>query len=93
MKDYQLADSTGFPFALRTGTISSKTGSLDVPCTLESNVKSLYAYLYGEENYQPSAIVQDISSYIEKQSGYDENDATDYGYGTTQTSDGSESSK
>lgn len=90
MKDYELADTTGFPFALCTGTLSSKTGSLDVPCTLESNVKDLYAYLYGEENYEPSAIVQDISSYIEKQSGYDESDAVDYGYGTTQTSDDSE---
>jgi LCP family protein required for cell wall assembly len=88
MKDYTLADTTGFPFALRTGTLSSKTGSLDVPCTLESNVKSLYAYLYGEENYEPSAVVQDISDYIEKQSGFTEEDAVDYGYGTEQTSDG-----
>jgi hypothetical protein len=33
-------------------------------------------------------VVQDISDYIEKQSGFTEEDAVDYGYGTEQTSDG-----
>ena len=93
MKDYTLADTTGFPFALQTATWSSSVGSVDVPCTLESNVKELYAYLYDDDDYEPSAVVQDISDEIASQTGYDETDAVDYGYGTTQTSDGEDSSE
>lgn len=76
MSDYTIASSSGFPFALTTGTYGSK-GSLDIPCTLASNVTEEYKYLFGED-HTPSETVQDISDSIEKFSGKDESDAVDY---------------
>ena len=35
-----------------------------VPVNLANNVTQLHAFLFGEENYQPSQTVQDISSQI-----------------------------
>ena len=40
-----------------------------IPATLESNVVSLHTFLYGEENYQPSSTVKNISAHIAEVSG------------------------
>jgi len=77
MSDYTLADTTGFPFTMATGTFG-KRGSLDVPCTLESNVTALYEYLYGETDYVPSSTVQSISDAIVNLTGYTEDSAVEY---------------
>ncbi len=75
---YKLADTAGFPFKLTTETIGSK-GSVDVPCTLESNVEEMYSWLFGEDDYEPSSTVKKISDYIERTTGDTEEDAVDYG--------------
>lgn len=80
-KEYNLSQKAGFPFALATGSFGS-AGSLDVPCTLEANVKMLYLFLYDDATYEPSSTVQDISTTIETMTGYHEGAAQDYGYGT-----------
>ena len=53
---------------------------MDVPCTLESNVRKLYQILYNETDYEPSEKVQEISEAIVKRTGKDEDDALDYGF-------------
>ncbi|MBQ1749212.1 MAG: LytR family transcriptional regulator, partial [Lachnospiraceae bacterium] len=64
-----------------------KAGSVVVPCTLESNVKALYEYLYDETDYTPSDTVKSISKSVKQNSGLDEKDALNYGYGTELTED------
>lgn len=78
-KDYELVDTAGFPFSKRTATLSSK-GSVVVPTTLESNVRDLYVYLFNDEEHTISPKVTELSQEIEKISGFDEEDAVDYGY-------------
>ncbi len=39
-------------------------GAVDIPLTLESNVIELHEYLYGEEDYVPSAKVEEINQMI-----------------------------
>ncbi len=76
MRDYTLADTSGFPYAKCTGTFGSK-GSLVVPCNLETNVKALYFTLFGQEDYEPSQTVKDISDEIVNATGKDYGDATE----------------
>lgn len=92
LMDYNLSGTAGFPFDMATETISSKTGSVVVPCTLESNVSQLFDYLYDESSYTPSNTVQGISQEIEELSGYDETDAVDYGYGIDGSTDSTDTS-
>lgn len=60
--DYKLADTHGWPFELCTGSYGSK-GSLVVATDLETNVKELHEYLFGEKN-DLSNTVTGISDYI-----------------------------
>ncbi len=78
-KDYELVDTTGFPFKKRTTTLSSK-GSVVVPTTLESNVRELYVYLFNDEEHTMSPKVMELNEEIIDVSGFDEEDAVDYGY-------------
>ena len=55
-------------------------GDMVVPCTMESNIKQLHQYLFGEEDYQPTSTVQEISDAIYDRSGLGEEDALNYGY-------------
>ncbi len=97
---YKLADSTGFPFDVYATDVSEK-GSVDVPCTLSSNVTKMYEFLYGQTDYVPSSTVQSISDHIVNETGYTEDSAADYGIkddglsetGTTSTSDSDSSSQ
>jgi LCP family protein required for cell wall assembly len=86
VQSYTLKGQTGFPFALHAATVGKK-GSVDVPCTLTSNVKEMYEYLYNKSDYTPTSTVNEISKKIQTLSGLDESDAEDYGYGTTLTED------
>ena len=65
---YSLADTGGFPFA-RGEAVVGKRGSCVIPQTLESNVKELHSFLFGEEDYQPSDAVKAISAKISADSG------------------------
>ena len=74
--DYEIVESSGFPFALKTTTVSKKTGSVVVPCTLATNVTQLHELLYGQEDYDPTDDTVDvISDHIVNETGFTENSA------------------
>ena len=84
-KDYSVAASSGFPFALKTTTVSQKTGSVVVPCTLTSNVVQLHKFLYDQDDYDPTDDMVDvISDHIQSETGLGEGSAE-----ITQNPDGS----
>ena len=60
---YKIGETSGFPIVRGSGTIPGK-GSCVFPLTLKSNVSELHKFLYGTEDYQPSAQVVKISSSI-----------------------------
>lgn len=69
---YKLTESSGFPFAKTTDTISG-LGSVVIPVTLKDNVLELHKFLYvdtkeageEEESYQPSEEVMNVNNKIE----------------------------
>ncbi|MCD8301103.1 MAG: LCP family protein [Clostridiales bacterium] len=67
--NYDISGSRGFPFEKTTITISDSVGSVDVPCDLVTNVKELHEYLFENEEYTPSATVQEYSDYIIQMTG------------------------
>ena len=76
VKDYEIVDASGFPFALKSTTVSKKTGSVLVPCTLTSNVVTLHKFMYDQDNYDPTDdMVDKISDYIQSQTGFSESSA------------------
>jgi len=86
VSDYEIVDSSGFPFALKSTKISQKTGSVLVPCTLASNVSALHEFLYEQTDYDPTDDTVDvISDYIVNQTGFTEDSAD-----INQTSDSSD---
>ena len=68
---YHLSETTGFPAARGEAKIKIGSNRLScvIPQTLESNVISLHNFLFGEENYEPSAKVKEISAKIAEVSG------------------------
>lgn len=60
--DYNIEETTGFPFTLDTPTIRGE--SMVVAQGLSYNVEQLHKFLFKDENYQVSEEVQDISDYI-----------------------------
>ena len=64
---YSLTETTGFPFELDdTGyiMINSKPQYVVTPTDLQTNVSELHKFLFGTEDYTPTATVQDISKNI-----------------------------
>lgn len=67
--DYQLGETTGFPFDKTTDTLTD-IGSVVIPVTLKSNVEQLHRFFYGDTNkYSPSSTMASISSRIASKSG------------------------
>ena len=66
---YDIVDTTGFPFDKANATVKGK-GSCVVPVNLEENVKQLHEYLFGNDDYQPSNEVTEISAQINSDTGY-----------------------
>lgn len=68
---YHLGESVGFPMARGEQRIRLGSSRQDcvIPQTLVSNVSSLHAFLFGEENYMPTSQVQTISNKIAEVSG------------------------
>ncbi len=68
---YHLGETTGFPAARGEAKIKIGSNKLScvIPQTLESNVISIHNFLFGEENYEPSATVKEISAKIAEVSG------------------------
>lgn len=65
---YNIVDTAGFPFARGEMMMGAK-GAVVIPQTLESNVKELHTFLFGDEDYQVSKTVKDISARIASDSG------------------------
>ncbi|MBQ7148619.1 MAG: LCP family protein [Pseudobutyrivibrio sp.] len=83
--EYNMGESSGFPFALKTTTVSKKTGSVVVPCTLTTNVVKLHEFLYEQDGYDATDDMVDvISEHIQSETGLGESSAE-----ITQTTDGS----
>ena len=78
VKEYSLADTTGYPFTKTTGEPSKTIGAAVIPCTVESNVKQLYQYLFNETDHECSPTVKEISESIIKLTGKTEEDAAAY---------------
>lgn len=68
MFNYELVDTTGFPFKLANTKAGSK-GSVVVPCDLASNVKELHQYLFNDQKYEPSNTVLNYSAEITAETG------------------------
>lgn len=68
MFNYELADTTGFPFKLQYKVIGKK-GGVVVPCDLVTNVTELHKYLFNDYNYTPSNTLQNFSQQIIAETG------------------------
>ena len=64
---YSMGETQGFPFDKTEADISA--GDCVIPVNLAANVSQLHGFLYGTENYQPSATVQEISNNIINETG------------------------
>ena len=65
--NFKITDSIGWPYEVKGITLNAWYG---VPVTLEENVTRLHEELFEEENYTPTATVQEISNSIIKKTGY-----------------------
>lgn len=69
--DYELGDTSGFPFEFAPVNHDSK-GAILVPANLEANVSALHEFLFGTKGYVPTQTVKDISSQIQNETGVSE---------------------
>ncbi len=65
---FQITDSAGWPYDTKGITIGGVW--YGPPITLESNVRELHQKIYGQENYEPSEKVKQISEKIVNKTGY-----------------------
>lgn len=77
VSQYEIAGTSGFPFSQTTMNLGKK-GSIVVPTTLESNVKLLHNYLFGEEEYEPSETIVELSEKIIRDTGKTESDGNTF---------------
>ena len=69
IKDYELADTQGWPFQLTTERMGGKLGDVVVPTDLETNVNLLHQYLFDVEDYETTQTVKNISKSVIKETG------------------------
>ncbi len=69
MFDYELADSTGFPFSKYPARLGGSKGDVVICADLENNVRALHRYLYNDTTYTPSATVINYSNLIKNNYG------------------------
>lgn len=69
---YKLGETSGFPNSSLMGDEVKNAIGLDcvVPTTLETNVKALHQFLFGDQAYEPSDIVKQRSDYIAGHTGF-----------------------
>lgn len=69
---YKLGETSGFPNSSLMGDEVKNAIGLDcvVPITLETNVKALHQFLFGDQAYEPSDIVTQRSDYIAGHTGF-----------------------
>lgn len=69
MFDYELSDSTGFPFSKYPARLGGSKGDVVICADLENNVRALHRYLYNDNSYVPSATVVNYSNLIKNNYG------------------------
>lgn len=79
LMNYELADTTGFPFRLTTANLGGSKGSVVIPCDLVTNVTDLHKYLFNDFNYTPSNTVTSFSQAIVQETGKGLDDAESTG--------------
>lgn len=71
--NYNIVETTGFPFRVMTcDSVENHAGSYVVTVGHTSNVRDLHASLFGETDYQPSEMVQQINDEIVNMTGITE---------------------
>ena len=69
MFDYELSDSTGFPFSKYPARLGGSKGDVVICADLENNVRALHRYLYNDTAYVPSNTVVNYSNLIKNNYG------------------------
>lgn len=69
MFDYELSDSTGFPFSKYPARLGGSKGDVVICADLENNVRALHRYLYNDNAYTPSSTVINYSNLIKNNYG------------------------
>ena len=69
IKDYELADTQGWPFQLTTERMGGKLGDVVVLTDLETNVNLLHQYLFDVEDYETTQTVKNISKSVINETG------------------------
>lgn len=67
-KQYRLGETAGFPFDKATDTLSG-IGSTVIPVDLANNVVQLHQFLFGDDGYTPSSIVNTIAAGVKNKAG------------------------
>lgn len=75
MIDYNMVGSAGFPYTLATPRVDG--ASMVVAKGLAYNVSVLHEFMFGENNYQVSSEVQEISDYLINYTGVTEEKLTE----------------
>ncbi|MBQ3512604.1 MAG: LCP family protein [Lachnospiraceae bacterium] len=65
---YSIGETKSFPFQFTTATLGKK-GDCIIPCGLSYNVSALHEFLFGTENYEPSAKVEELDDAIYNYTG------------------------
>lgn len=73
---YEIIDQTGFPFEFSGGSVSGSW--CVVPNNLELSVKQLHAYLFEDEEYEPSQKVKALSAALDDKMGREPNTETTF---------------
>lgn len=65
---YTIGETKSFPFQFTTATLGPK-GDCIIPCGLSYNVSALHEFLFGTNDYNPSAKVKELDEKIYKYTG------------------------
>lgn len=76
VSSYDIVDQTGFPFELAGGKIGGVWYA--VPNNLELSVKQLHAYLFEDDEYEPSEKVKKLSEELDDKMGREPNTETTF---------------
>ena len=68
MYAYKITESIGWPYETKGITLNGVW--YGPPVNLEKNVSELHETLFGEENYEPTSTVKEISNSIIEKTGY-----------------------
>lgn len=66
---YHMGENIGFPFEKMTGNIGN-LGDMVFAVDLLANVMELHKFLYANENYSPSAALEELSATMKNNTGY-----------------------